>query len=56
MLPVAAPVAIDILVGEEEVEILGHVPHLLWHRVAVHHKHDGTSGATELINNLEMFD
>ena len=29
MLLVAAPVAVNILVGEEEVEILGHVPHLL---------------------------
>ena len=29
MLTVTAPVAVDILVGEEEVKILGHVPHLL---------------------------
>ena len=29
MLLVAAPVAVDVLVGEEEVEILGHIPHLL---------------------------
>lgn len=49
-----APVAVDVLVGQEEVQELGHVPHLLGHGVAVYHEHDGTGGATELINNLSI--
>ena len=34
------------------MEILGHVPHLLGHGVAVHHEHHGTGGAAEFVDNL----
>ena len=37
------------------MEVLGHVPHLLGHGVAVNHKHNGTGGAAELIDNLRTF-
>ena len=50
----APPVAVDVLVGEEEVEVLGHVPHLLGHCVAVHHKHQGAGGAAKLVHNLRV--